>query len=98
LFPKAWLRKNGIDDQTQQNQIANYALVEWSDNIEISDKHPSEYLPHYVQRFTEEEVKAMYWNHALPQDWERMDYHDFLVDRRKRISDVIKEAYVKICA
>ena len=98
LFPKAWLKKNGVEDQTQQNQIANYALVEWSDNIEISDKHPSEYLPHYVQRFSEEEVQAMYWNHALPQGWENMDYHDFLVDRRRRIANVIKEAYAKICA
>lgn len=98
LFPKAWLKKNGVEDQTQQNQIANYALVEWSDNIEISDKHPSEYLPHYVKRFSEEEVQAMYWNHALPRGWENMDYHDFLVDRRRRIADVIKEAYAKICA
>ena len=98
LFPKAWLKKNGVEDQTQQNQIANYALVEWSDNIEISDKHPSEYLPHYVKRFSDEEVQAMYWNHALPQGWENMHYHDFLVDRRRRIADVIKEAYAKICA
>ena len=98
LFPKAWLKKNGVEDKTQQNQIANYALVEWSDNIEISDKHPSEYLQQYVNRFTEEEVEAMYWNHALPQDWENMEYHDFLLARRKLIADVIKEAYMKICS
>ena len=45
LFPKAWLQRNGVPDQTQRNQIANYALVEWSDNIDISDNHPKEYLP-----------------------------------------------------
>ena len=98
LFPKAWLKKNGVEDKTQQNQIANYALVEWSDNIEISDKHPSEYLQHYVNRFSEEEVKTMYWNHALPPSWENMEYPDFLVARRKLIADVIKEAYTKICS
>lgn len=98
LFPKAWLKKNGVEDKTQQNQIANYALVEWSDNIEISDKHPSEYLQPYVNRFSEEEVEAMYWNHALPQGWENMEYHDFLLARRKLIAGVIKEAYMKICS
>jgi len=98
LFPKAWLNKNGVEDKTQQNQIANYALVEWSDNIEISDKHPSEYLQQYVNRFSEEEVEAMYWNHALPQGWENMEYHDFLLARRKLIANVIKEAYKKICS
>ena len=98
LFPKAWLNKNGVEDKTQQNQIANYALVEWSDNIEISDKHPSEYLQQYVNRFSEEEIEAMYWNHALPQGWENMEYHDFLFARRKLIADVIKEAYMKICS
>ncbi|OKH53901.1 hypothetical protein NIES2101_09130 [Calothrix sp. HK-06] len=33
LFPKAYLKKLGITEVRQTNQIANYALVEWSDNI-----------------------------------------------------------------
>jgi hypothetical protein len=96
LFPKAWLNKNGVTEQRDTNQIANYALIEWSDNIDISDTSPSEYLPHYVERLTIEDKKKMYYWHALPNDWEQMKYSDFLVERRKRIALVIKDAYEKI--
>jgi len=98
LFPKAWLQRNGVVDQTQRNQIANYALVEWSDNIEISDKHPKEYLPYYLDRMPLEEKDNFYYWHALPENWEEMSYEEFLVERRKLIARVVKDGYIKISA
>ncbi len=35
LFPKGYLEKLGITDLRETNQIANYALVEWGDNMKI---------------------------------------------------------------
>lgn len=96
LFPKAWLERNGVSDQTQRNQIANYALVEWNDNINISDTEPSKYLPSYLSRLTNEDKVKMYYWHALSENWEQMDYFDFLNDRRKRIAQVVKDAYETI--
>lgn len=96
LFPKAWLERNGVSDQTQRNQIANYALVEWNDNINISDTEPSKYLPNYLSRLTNEDKVKMYYWHALSENWEQMDYFDFLTDRRKRIAKVVKDAYETI--
>lgn len=96
LFPKAWLKRNGITELRETNQIANYALVEWSDNIKISDLSPAEYLPHYLERFTLEDKEDMYYWHALPEKWENLNYFDFLIERRKRIAMVIKKAYEKI--
>lgn len=96
LFPKACLKRNGIESQTDTNQIANYALVEWSDNISISDTHPAEYLPLYNARFNEEQMNLMYFWHALPENWETLDYKDFLSKRRKLIGQVIKDAYQKL--
>jgi hypothetical protein len=96
LFPKAWLQRNGVPDQTQRNQIANYALVEWSDNIDISDNHPKEYLPYYIDRLPNHEIENMYYWHALPKNWEEMEYEEFLVQRRKLISQVVRDAYLKI--
>jgi len=96
LFPKAWLERNGILDQTQRNQIANYALVEWNDNINISDSHPKDYLPKYLSRLTQEEKDKMYYWHALPQNWEDLKYDDFLNERRRLISKVIFDGYCKI--
>lgn len=96
LFPKAWLERNGVSDQTQRNQIANYALVEWNDNINISDTQPSQYLPNYLSRLSYEDKDKMYYWHALSENWEQMDYFDFLIDRRKRIAQVVKDAYETI--
>lgn len=93
LFPKSWLEKNGFTDQTIRNQIANYALVEWSDNINISAKHPQEYLPSYLERLKPGEKEQLYYWHALPEDWQEMEYIDFLEERRKLISKVIRDAY-----
>ena len=95
LFPKAWLNKNGIIEIRDTNQIANYALVEWSDNIKISDMAPAEYLPYYLERLTGNKKEMYYW-HALPENWENMNYSDFLVERRKIMAMVIKDAFEKI--
>ncbi len=96
LFPKAWLHRNGITEQRDTNQIANFALVEWSDNISISDTAPSEYLPSYLSRLTKDDKEKMYYWHSLPENWEQMSYGDFLIERRKRISLVVKDAYETI--
>ena len=35
LFPRAYLQRLGYSSTRDRNQIANYALVEWKDNIDI---------------------------------------------------------------
>lgn len=96
LYPRAFLNRNGIVGVQQVNQIANYALVEWNDNIKISDMSPAEYLPHYLQRFTSEEIALQYYWHALPENWENLNYYDFLKQRREMIANVIRDAFNKL--
>ncbi|HNO07407.1 MAG TPA: DUF262 domain-containing protein [Methanoregulaceae archaeon] len=96
LFPKGYLNKLGITEQRDTNQIGNITLVEWSDNIKISDQPPSEYLPALKSRFKEDELKQMYHWHALPDAWEQMEYREFLEARRIKIARVIQEAYQKL--
>lgn len=96
LFPKAWLQRNGITEQRETNQIANFALVEWSDNISISDTAPADYLPEYLNRLSADEKQKMYYWHSLPENWEQMNFEDFLIERRKRIAQVVKDAYGNI--
>jgi hypothetical protein len=40
LFPRAWLEQNVTSDQTEINQMANYALLEWPENIDIGMTPP----------------------------------------------------------
>lgn len=96
LFPKAWLMRNGVTEQRDYNQIANFALVEWSDNIAINDKEPKIYFPLYQQRFSETDWQQMKFWHALPENWQELNYQDFLEERRKLIAEVIKKAYLKL--
>jgi hypothetical protein len=99
IFPRAYLRSElRIADNKEINQIANMALVEWADNIAISDDPPSVYWP---AQLAEKNLPAdtlarqRYW-HALPDDWQCMDYPAFLAARRKLMGQVVRDAYVKL--
>lgn len=93
LFPKDYLKKLGFQGTRELNQIANYALVEWGDNIQISNKAPQEYIPEITNRFSQSEIEKMYRLHALPQNWEHMEYRDFLEKRRELMAQIIAEGY-----
>ena len=93
LFPKNWLAQQGISSTRDTNQIANYALVEWGDNNDISDQAPEDYVPGLASRFTQTELDLMYQRHALPPNWAAMDYREFLKARRELIAKVIKEGF-----
>ena len=94
LFPRAWLERQGVDARTAVNQMANYALVEWPDNVEISDEAPSVYLPRIRKEFTDEaQWRAMCRLHALPEGWEGLDYDSFLARRRVLMAGIIREGF-----
>ncbi len=93
LFPKAWLAKNISDDLKQINQQANFALIEWPDNIDISDDPPSQYVPEIRARFEQGDWKRMYELHALPDNWENMNYAEFLIERRKLMAAIIRRGF-----
>lgn len=96
LFPRGYLKKEGFNDRRDVDQVANYALVEWGDNIAISDKPPWEYAPEMEKFFSGAELKRMYEWHALPEKWYEMDYEQFLEERRKRMAQVIKKGYERL--
>jgi hypothetical protein len=50
-FRSPCLKTEGITDQRDYNQIANFAVVEWGDNTAVSGKPPSEYVPTFEARF-----------------------------------------------
>ena len=96
LFPRQHLKKLGIDSVRDINQIANYALVEWDDNIAISDGPPLSYWPEYAQRFDSQTLTRMSEWHALPDHWWTMSYPEFLAARRPLIAGVIRAGYLKL--
>ncbi len=100
LFPKNYLKKLGITERSDINQIANFAVLAWTDNINISDRCPNEYFPEYEQRCVEDgdsdELTNMRFWHALPDGWEKLNYQEFLMARRKLMAKVIRAGFEKL--
>lgn len=96
LFPKQYLKKQGIESVRDINQIANYALVEWDDNMAISDAPPAQYWDKYADRFEQATLITMMQWHALPEQWWTMSYDQFLAARRPLIAGVIRQGYQKL--
>ena len=96
IFPRAYLASVlKVQDKRDINQIANMALVEWADNIAISDDAPSKYWPEQLESKKLDPVrlqKQMYW-HALPEGWESMPYQEFLEARRRLMGGVVRDAF-----
>lgn len=96
LFPRGYLAKLGITGARDTNQIANYTYVEWLDNLKISDQSPAEYMHRIRERLSSDELAQMYRFHALPDNWEHMDYREFLQRRRDLMAQIIREGYEKL--
>lgn len=96
LFPKAFLRREGVTGTKDTNQAANYALLEWGDNGKVSDMPPVEYVPEMESRFSKTQLLEMYRFHALPDGWQELKYEEFLKQRRELMAGVIREAYSRL--
>lgn len=92
LFPKAHMKAQGYTD-AKINQMANYAFIDWKDNMDILDDAPSVYYPIVCEGRSDEEILRMEDENALPHGWENMPYEDFLVERRKLMAAKIKQAF-----
>jgi hypothetical protein len=96
LFPRGYLEDAGVKDFKQINQIANFAPVEWPDNIRIGKKPPATYVPPLDAALSAERRDQMYFWHALPHLWWELPYETFLVERRARMAQVVKAAWLKL--
>jgi len=99
LFPKHYLKNElGFTTTRQINQVANQALVEWSDNIKISNESPANYWPKQIddKNIGKDRLQLQMWWHALPKNWADLEYQAFLEQRRKLIAAVIHEGFKKL--
>ena len=107
IFPKAYLKKNGIDNKGRYNQVANYTYLDTQVNKAISDDAPCKYFGvilnqckskdvHIGNIIDENELMLNLAENAIPSDVVNMDvedYDDFLLGRRKLMSAMIEKYY-----
>lgn len=96
LWPKAYLPSVGFSNDRDRNQIANYAYIEWKDNIEISDTAPSEYWPKITEGISDATLQEMCDTNAIPEGWTDMTYPQFLEQRRKLMASIVRRGYEKL--
>lgn len=96
IFPKNYLAKIGYDDDRDRNQIANFTYLDYTTNIDISDKPPIEYVSEYRKKLGEDGYKLACEQNALPKNFENLSYPEFLKQRRMLMAQIVKKAYKEL--
>lgn len=107
IFPKAYLKSNGVDNKGRYNQVANFTYLDTQVNKAISDDAPCKYFGVILEQCRtkdvqignitdENELTANLAENAIPSDVVKMDVNDyerFLVERRKLMASMIEKYY-----
>ncbi len=97
IFPKHYLAQIGYTSDRDRNQVANFTYLDYTTNIDISDSAPQDYVARYKQKLGDEGYKTACAQNALPDNFENMDYMEFLSKRRILMAEIIKKAYWELC-
>ena len=107
IFPKAYLKNNGVDVKSKYNQVANFTYLDTQVNKAISDDAPNVYFGRVLKQCEsgildigniadKDKLMINMAQNALPEDVVTMtvdDYDRFLTERRKLMASIIKKYY-----
>lgn len=107
IFPKAYLKNNGVDVKSKYNQVANFTYLDTQVNKAISYDAPNVYFGRVLKQCEsgildigniadKDKLMINMAQNALPEDVVTMtvdDYDRFLTERRKLMASIIKKYY-----
>jgi len=107
IFPRAYLKSNGVDNKTKYNQVANYIYLDTQVNKAISDDAPCVYFTRAKQQCETKEIvlgnisdaellASNLAENCIPSNIDTMDvssYDAFLLERRKMMAALIEKYY-----
>lgn len=110
LVPKDYLRKHGVKDRRDYNQVANYAWTETAVNIKIGNRPPAEYLAEISKQIenqtltlgeinSQSDLEATFRENAVPtslHDTTYENYEEFLEERRSLMAQYLKDFYFSL--
>ncbi len=88
IFPKAKLYKHGYS-RPEVNSLANFMFLTQDTNLKVTDRDPTEYLPHYEAAHPG--VLASQWIPSDPELWRYENYREFLAERRRLLAAAANE-------
>jgi hypothetical protein len=76
-------------------QLRDAHMVDWNDNITISDQPPTEYWPQQLaaKQLPDTVLAQQVRWHALPEAWTTLPYEEFLTQRRRLMAQVVRTAF-----
>ena len=107
IFPRSYLKQNGVDNKIKYNQVANYIYLDTQVNKAISDDAPNVYFRKVLEQCDNGNIvlgniscrDALSKNleeNCIPQNIVDMtveNYDEFLTERRKRMALLIQSYY-----
>ena len=107
IFPRAYLKANGIDSKTKYNQVANYIYLDPQVNKAISDRAPYVYFSEVKEQCKTNNITlgnistiSLLENNlaenCIPTNVDTMDvsaYDSFLSQRRQMMAKLIEKYY-----
>lgn len=107
IFPKMYLKNNGVTGKNEYNQIANYTYLDTQVNKDISDKAPCDYFTSAVDACKNrvsaygnindyDELMENLRQNCIPAEiasMTYMDYPEFLQKRREMMAEKIHRYY-----
>lgn len=86
IFPRNWLKKQGLGDHPDLDTLANFAFLSKHDNIKISDGDPADYL----DQADPQELEAQ-WVPTEPSLWRAERFDDFCAERRSLLAAALND-------
>ena len=107
IFPKAYLKANGVEVKTKYNQVANYIYLDTQVNKAISDDAPCIYFSKVKEQCSTKNIVignisdesmliSNLTENCIPSnifDMTVEDYDNFLIERRKLMAKLIERYY-----
>ncbi len=107
IFPRAYLKSNGITNKTKYNQVANYILLDTQVNKAISNDSPTVYFKKVKKQCKTKKIElgnisdeslllSNLSENCIPNNIDTMDvssYDNFLQERRKMMATLIEKYY-----
>lgn len=108
IFPRAYLKSNGIDNKTKYNQVANYIYLDTQVNKAISDDAPCVYFTKVKTQCETKNIelgnisdenllKINLEENCIPENVFNMtvsDYDEFLQERRRQMAALVEKYYM----
>lgn len=110
IFPRSYLKKNGVDNKTKYNQVANYVYLDTQVNKAIGDEAPNVYFGKVLEQCAggsmmlgniadRELLDTNLEENCIPRNVVDMtveNYEEFLSERRIMMAALIQKYYERL--